>query len=390
MKTINKLSVFAAVLAALSVQAQTSTNPQPNPANKGWEFGAVLDLAHTTRSLALGQREQGLALGHSDVVARGPVGRHFSAQFGAAAHSHDGKVEAELEEAWIQTRSLPAGLQVRVGRFGSQIGYLNEQHPHADDFVERPLLYRAFLGGHWYDDGLRLNWTAPTPFYLNLGTEVFRGNQLIKEAASAKKPGAITFTAKLGADLNTSHSWQLGLSHLHNRREAAVEEEHEEAMEGGHDHGHDHDHSHAHGAQFSGRKTNLVDFTWKWAPGGNNREQQVRVNAEWARVTDLNRFSRSSDRHEATSLGIVWRFAPSWEVGARTDWLQVSIPHEDHFHSGKLRENAVMLAWKPTHMQSVRLQYTQQREAKGIEDAAKRSLQLQYVLSFGAHGAHSY
>jgi len=388
MKAIIQLSLFAAALTALSVQAQTATTSQSNHGAKGWEFGAVLDVAHTTRSLALGQREQGLALGHSDVVARGPLGRHFSAQFGAAAHSHDGKVEAELEEAWIQTRTLPMGLQVRAGRFGSQIGYLNEQHPHADDFVERPLLYRAFLGGHWFDDGLRLNWTAPTPFYLSLGTEVFRGKQLVEEAASSKSPGAITFTAKLGADLNNEHSWQLGLSHLRNRREAALEEEHEEDTGTGHDHGHDH--SHAHGAQFSGRKTNLVDFTWKWAPGGNNREQQVRVNVEWARVTDLNRFARSSDRHEATSFGIVWRFAPSWEVGARSDELKVRIPHEDHFHGGQLRENAVMLAWKPTHMQSLRLQYTQQRDAKGIEDAANRSVQLQYVLSFGAHGAHSY
>jgi hypothetical protein len=384
MKTLLQLGAFAAALAALSAQAQTATSPQPIPSNKGLEFGAVLDVAHTTRSLALGQREQGLALGHSDVVARGPLGRHFSGQFGAAAHSHDGKVEAELEEAWIQTRTLPIGLQVRAGRFGSQIGYLNEQHPHADDFVERPLLYRAFLGGHWFDDGLRLNWTAPTPFYMSLGTEVFRGKQLVEEAASSKSPGAITFTAKLGADLNNEHSWQLGLSHLRNRREAALEEEHDE------DTGTGHDHSHAHGAQFSGRKTNLVDFTWKWAPGGNNREQQVRVNVEWARVTDLNRFARSSDRHEAASFGIVWRFAPSWEVGARSDGLKVRIPHEDHFHAGQLRENAIMLAWKPTHMQSLRLQYTLQRDAKGIEDAANRSVQLQYVLSFGAHGAHSY
>ncbi len=386
MNTICKVGVFAAAMTAFSLQAQTGASPPPGVNSTGWEFGAVLDVAHTTRPLALGQREQGLALGHSDGVARGSLGRHFSAQIGAAAHSHDGKLEAELEEAWIQTRTLPAGLQVRVGRFGSQIGYLNEQHPHADDFVERPLLYRAFLGGHWFDDGLRLNWTAPTPFYLSLGTEIFRGEQLVQQTASSKSSGAMTLTAKLGADLNDSHSWQLGLSHLRNNREAALEEEHDEDMAAGYGH----EHAHAHGAQFSGAKTSMVDFTWKWAPGGNNRQQQVRVNAEWARVTDLNRFARSSDRHEAGSLGLVWRFAPSWEVGARTDWLQVRIPHGNHFHGGKLRENAVMLAWKPTHMQTVRLQFTQQGQAQGIEDAAKRSVQLQYVLAFGAHGAHSY
>lgn len=132
-----KLLTAMAAAAALSAHAQ----------EKGWEVGAVLDVAHTTREMALGQREQGLALGHSDLIARGPLGQHFSAQLGAAAHQADGKIEFEMEEAWVQTRSLPGGFQARAGRFSSQIGYLNEQHQHADDFVERPLLYRAFLGG---------------------------------------------------------------------------------------------------------------------------------------------------------------------------------------------------------------------------------------------------
>ena len=69
-----------------------------------------------------------------------------------AAHSDGNRIESELEEAWVETRSLPAGLQLRGGRMLAALGYLNEQHPHADDFVERPLMYRAFFGGHWNDD----------------------------------------------------------------------------------------------------------------------------------------------------------------------------------------------------------------------------------------------
>jgi hypothetical protein len=361
---------------------------------RGWEFGAVLDLGATSRPLALGQREQGLALGHSDLVLRGPLGANFTAQFGAAAHSHDGKTEVELEEAWLQTRTLPGGLQARVGRFASQIGYLNEQHPHADDFVERPLLYRAFFGGHWFDDGLRLNWTAPTPFFLGLGAEVFRGQQLVREAASARSPGAITLTAKLGGDLGASHSWQAGVSYLHNRHEPALEDEHDQHGDlDGDDHdeaGDGHDHDHAHGARYSGRKTWLLDFTWKWAPGGNNRLNQVRVNVELARVSDLNRHASSADHHHAVALGAVWRFLPDWELGARIDRLKLRIPHGDHFHGGRLDERAVMLAWKPSHAQALRLQVSQQHNAVGIEDASRRTVQLQYVLSIGAHGAHSF
>jgi hypothetical protein len=388
MKRAALLYVLAALAAPVAAQAPAQpASPSAAQPWQSWQAGAVLDVSAGSRALALGQRDKGLGLGHSDLSAFGPVGTHLQAQLTAAIHSHDRKVDLELEEAWLQTRTLPTGLQLRAGRFASQIGYLNEQHPHADDFVERPLLYRAFLGGHWIDDGVRLNWTAPTSLYLRLGAEVFRGRRLVEETASAGSPGAMVLSAKTGGDLGTSHSWQAGLSFLHNRREAAVEDEDDHAGEGGHDHGHGH--SHAHGAAFSGRRMWIGEVAWKWAPEGNNSRQQLRVAYEFARVQGLNRFAASRDRHEAQYLSVVWRFAPSWEVGARQDLLRVRIPHGDHFHGGRLRESALMLAWKPTHAQSLRLQLTRQRDGGGF-DTATRAVQLQYVLSFGAHAAHSF
>lgn len=380
LRALRAVPVVAAMFAARPVAAQID----------GWQVGAVLDAAATSRALALGARDQGLGLGHSDVTAYGPLGRHFEATLGVAAHTHDRRLEVELEEAWVQTRTLPAGLQVRAGRFLSQIGYLNEQHSHADDFVERPLLYRAFLGGHWYDDGLRLNWIAPTPIYLRLGVEVFRGRQLIEEAASARRPGAVVLSGKTGGDIGTSHAWQAGLGWLLNRREAAVEDEHEDGDAAAAEGSHDHAHGHSHGAAFSGKRMWLLDLAWKWAPGGNNRQTQLKVVFEHARIEEPNRFARASDVHQASSLAAVLRLLQDWEVGVRTDRLQVRIPHGDHFHGGGLREHAAMIAWKPTHTQALRLQVTTQRDARGIENAARRSVQLQYVLGFGAHGAHAF
>jgi len=371
-----------AALALVLAGSAAPAGAQP----AGWQIGAVLDVAASSRALALGQRDQGLGLGHSDVSARGPLGSGLEAQATLAAHSHDGRVEAELEELWLQTRTLPLGLQLRAGRFASQIGYLNEQHPHADDFVERPLLYRAFLGGHWFDDGLRLNWTAPTDTYLRLGLEVFRGRQLVQEAVRSPAVGAVVVSGKTGGDIGRSHGWQLGAGYLHNRREAVVEEE--GGAGAGHDH--DHHHDHAHGASFSGRGMWLVDLAWKWAPEGNNRIRQLKLVAEYARVDEPNRHARARDFHQAATLGLVWRFRQDWEVGARTDWLQVRVPHGDHFHDGRLREHAVMVAWKPTHTQALRLQFTAQRDAEGLEGPARRSVQLQYVLGIGAHGAHAF
>ena len=379
-------------LASLTLSAGAWANPADN-----WQVGAVLDVAQTSRSLALGQREQGLQLGHSDVSLGGPVGQALQARLSVAAHSHDGKLATEVEEAYLQTRSLPAGLQLRAGRFASQIGYLNEQHPHADDFAERPLLYRAFLGGHWFDDGLRLNWTAPTPFYLRTGLEVFSGRQLMPEATGSRRPGAVALSARLGHDWDASSSWQLGAAWLLNRRtahmlgeEASEHHDHEHDDDHGATHAEDHGHDHAHGAVFNGRHTTLLDATWKWSPGGNNREQQLKLVGEWAQVRGLNAHAQRSDRHIARSLMAVWRWSAAWESGIRFDALRARSPHEDHFHSVRLRERSLMLAYKPTHAQTVRLQWSQQRGAQGIDGAASRSLQLQYVLSFGAHGAHSF
>lgn len=382
---MNKLLAFTLLATSLAAHAQS----------KDWEFGAVLDLTHTTRPLAAGMRDQGLQLGHSDLTASGPLGPWLRGHVGAMFATHEGKLEKGIEEAYIETTALPAGLQMRVGRFASQIGYLNQQHLHADDFSERPLLYRGFFGNHWNDDGVRLNLVLPTSIYWMVGAEAFRGKKLVEEIANAeRKPGVATLVTKLGADINRSHSWQLGLSYTHNRREAAIEEEHEHEEEGheeleGHEDEHA-GHAHAHGAAFSGRKTWMLDATWKWAPNGNNREQQLRVTVEAARISDLNRYASSNDRHEANAISAVWRFNPSWEVGLRSDWLRVSQPHGDHFHKGLLREQSLMLAWKPSHLQTLRLQFSRQHDAVEFENPSKRSIYLQYVLAFGAHGAHGF
>jgi hypothetical protein len=366
-RVIARALTLCAACAAHAVLAQTPT--------VGWQVGAAIDVSAASRALALGHRDQGLGLGHSDVTASGPLGQALEARITGVAHTFNQKLETEIEEAWVQTRKLPAGLQLRTGRFASQIGYLNEQHPHTDDFVQRPLLHRAFLGSHWTDDGLRLNWTAPTDLYLRMGVEVLRGRRLVEEAASSQRPGAVTYSGRLGGDIGRNQSWQAGLSLLQNRREAAVEEE---------DHA-----AHAHGASYSGRRMWLGDVTWKWAPQGNNRQQQVRVSLEHAVIKDLNRYATDSDRHHATYLSAVWRFAPGWETGVRVDQLRVRDPHEESFEDGRLREAALMLAYKPSHAHTLRVQFSRQKDRGGFADAT-RALQIQYVMHLGAHAAHAY
>lgn len=376
---------------ALAVGATLATgHAQTVPPTIDWQAGVVLDAASTSRGLELGARDPGLGLGHSDLLVRA-AHAHFSGEATVGFHTKDQQLEKHIENAWIQTRSLPYGLQVRAGRFASQIGYMNESHPHADDFTERPLLYRGLLGGHWYDDGVRLNWTAPTPLYVRLGAEVFSGKKLVTEATPDSTSRVTTLNLKMGDDIGSSSSWQWGLSRLHSQREAAVEP-HDPASEA---------QGHGHAARFSGQRMWISDLVWKWAPDGNNRQQQLRLNWEYAQVSGINRYADSALRHRASSLGMVWKFNAAWEMGLRTDWLRVHPPENDAgeitFGAGRLKEHALMVAYKPTHMQTLRLQWTHQKAAgtHGEGEAifarpAKRSLQLQYVIAFGAHGAHAY
>ena len=387
------LGTGAAALAqnAPDVPPEAAPAPAANPYFAP-SFGAVFDLGYGSKELALGDRDKGAHLGGAELMIESPLGPWLQGRLTAAAHSHDKKIEKHLEEAWVGTTALPSGLQLRGGRFMSQVGYLNEQHPHADDFTSRPLLYRGFLGGHYFDDGLRVNWTAPTDFYWRTGIEVFNGKQLTREAGRKPRPGVWTFSTKLGGDVGREHSWQFGLSYLANRR-AAYAHSHDEGDEGDEDMGaggHAHDHEgHTHGAQFAGKHLWIVDGVWKWAPDGNNRNRQLRLAFEWARQSGLGDHARSGMTNNASYLAAVYRFHPEWEAGVRTDWLRANLPHDDHFHAARMREHSVMLAYKPSHQHTLRLQYSHQSGAKGFDNPGK-AVYLQYIITLGAHGAHSF
>lgn len=365
--------------------AQSPTARDGAVGGQGIQYGLVLDGAYSSRDLALGGREKGLALGHTEGTIAGNIDDLFAGRATAALHSHEGSIELELEEAFIETRTLPAGLSLRAGRFLSQIGYLNEQHPHADDFVDRPLPYRAFLGSHYFDDGARMNWVAPTPVYLRLGLEVFNGSKLVSSAQESPAVGAFALSAKTGADWGLEHSWQVGLSYLRNRVDPTGDEADDE---------HDHDHhdegdDHGHGVQFNGRDLWIVDAVWKWAPNGNNRDRQLRLSTEYVRVNEPSRFATDDNYHEGWYVSAVYRFAPQWEAGIRHGELKVQEPHGDHFHRGRLRETEAMIAWKRSHFSALRLQWTRQRDLGGFPEAGN-AVMLQYVMSLGGHGAHTY
>ncbi|PSL16731.1 hypothetical protein CLV44_101129 [Marinobacterium halophilum] len=349
------------------------------------DISLTLDAYHKSDSTALGGRVEGWGLSHTELGISQQFGSFARGKFTAVAESNKEETDFSIEEAYLQSLALPAGLTVRGGRFLADIGYLNGQHPHADSFTERPLLYRAFLGGHYYDDGLGLSMVMPTDLYWRISAEAFKGDEL-GEFEADPTIGTWALSTTVGGDLSATQSWQAGFSYLRNRMLAEGEEEH------GHDHADEHA-GHSHGAEYTGKHLYLADLVWKWAPKGNNRDQQLTLSAEYARVNDLNEYASGDDYHEGWYGSAVYRFAPQWSAGVRHGRVDLKLGHGDHFHDGALEETVAMLAWSPSHSQTVRVQYSHQDAVEdwhGTFAGADNAVTLQYIISFGAHDAHTF
>src|SRR5690606_19095128 len=113
-----------------------------------------------------GPGPNGFSLGESEVLLSANIDDRFYGQLTLAIESEDGENHLGVEEAYIDTAGLAGGVTLRMGRFFSNIGYLNSHHAHTDSFFDRPLPYQAFLGGQYGDDGIQLRWVAPTPVFL--------------------------------------------------------------------------------------------------------------------------------------------------------------------------------------------------------------------------------
>src|SRR6476620_6899385 len=79
---------------------------------------------------------------------------------------NDNQTEIELEEAFLQTTSLPYGMQLKGGQFFDAFGRINATHPHTWEFADSPLVNGRLLG----PDGLRgvdaqISWTIPVQWY---------------------------------------------------------------------------------------------------------------------------------------------------------------------------------------------------------------------------------
>ncbi|MEI8629824.1 hypothetical protein [Vibrio sp. M60_M70] len=378
---MNKKLVSLAIgsIFASPVFADTLSNPQ---------IGVVVDGYYQDGQRHNSEREEGFGLGHTELNLSSNIDDKFHGALTAVLESHGDETELELEEAFIETLALPYGVNVRAGRFLSDFGYLNNQHMHTDSFVERPIAYRTFLGSHYYDDGVRANIVLPTDLYVKFGVEALSGNKM-SSIEDGSKVGVYTTTMKLGNDFSESSSWQFGLSYLRNENGKVKEFE-------DHDHGHEEEHDHSHAAAVTGANLYGADFVWKWAPDGNYKYSNFTLSAEYMLLDGVvdskyKNDAESPDHLSAYYVSGVYRFNPSWSTGLRYGEAESydGHAHGDHMHFTALndKEMDAMIAWDSSHFGTIRAQYTR---IDNQDSETDNVFTLQYVMTFGAHGAHAF
>jgi len=390
----------------------------------------------------------GLALGHSEITMSSNIDDRFFGNLTLGLGVHPGEpTELELEEAYIQTlpgAGLPEGMRIKAGRSLWTFGYLNELHTHGDDFADRPLPNRVFLDSAYNDDGAELSIVLPTDLYTEIGGGVFRGDDT-PFGGSADGHNAWSAYARIGGDFGRDGAWRIGGYMLggdaRNRggghghadeeggghghgEEAHEEEEHhddehedeahhdeehhddEHEDEAHHDEEHEgeeHHDEHGHAEFFSegmfSGSTRLygIDFRSTWAPTGNARERELILQGEYFWRTERGTYELAAEEGEehgeseffdTTARGwyaqAIYKFLPRWRIGARYSRLHSPDDAELGHDPTAI---AAMIDWTNSEFGRFRLQYNRERLAEGEHD---NQVMLQYIMSLGAHPAHTF
>jgi hypothetical protein len=318
--------------------------------------------------------------------------------FGNLTASISGDNSISVEEAYAKTLALPAGLMIKGGRFFSGLGYLNEIHSHAWDFVDQPLVYQAFFNGQLAQDGVQLKWLAPTDMFMELGAESGNGQRFPGTRLHGNGLNGIVLMAHVGDDIGDSVNWRAGLSWL---SQQAEDREFTDTTDDG---------TSVTDAFTGDSKTWVADATMKWSPHGNATVHQFKLQAEYMQRTEDGQLAYDTagqalsggyhSRQSGWYLQAVYQFLPRWRFGARYDLLDSGNTDIGLVEQGLLPASAftallpaspsrvtAMFDWNPSEFSRLRLQYAWDRARLSESD---RQLMLQYLYSIGAHGAHKF
>jgi TolA-binding protein len=307
---------------------------------------------------------------------------------------NDNETEVEVEEAFMQTTSLPFNLQLKGGQFFAAFGRLNPTHPHTWDFVDTPLVNGLFLG----PDGLRgvgaqTSWTLPLPWYSQLifASQNGRGST----GFSFRNPGDDgMFFDRITTDREArglqDFVWIPRFENSFNLSDTQT------VLAGV---------SGAFGSNETGANSRTqiygADLLYKWK---SSHAEGGFPFVKWQTEFMYRRYEAGHGADDSFPVAetfhdwglysqVLWGFKKGWVAGIRGDYvhMQDSMFTDDLDRQPRWRLSAD-LTWYPTEFSKIRLQYNQDFLEENFFLSAREveSVFLQWEFILGSHGAHKF
>jgi hypothetical protein len=305
----------------------------------------------------------------------------------ASADSATGEATMGIEEAALQTTSLPGNLELKAGRFFGEFGRLSYIHDHELPFVNRPPVLDQYIGGESQSDGLQLNWLPPIPHYVSVTAGV--GDHFGGDSPNPDHPGTfrafdgLNFWGRLSTYFDLTPDWQFetGVSGLINpktedRGGALLQPNSISTL--------------------TEKERRLAGFDVKlsYVPLQNNQFQSFSWGTEVLYsdnryLSDPNGIPASGDEftENVGSVGlysyVTYKWSRQWSAGFLFDWLQSA-----QNHSEETTAFSPFITFALSHWNQLRLQYTHtdHNAVSGLKPDDAIYLQWSWVIGSHSHG----
>ena len=297
----------------------------------------------------------------------------------AAADPVTGEASMGVEEAALQTTSLPWNLELKAGRFFGEFGRLGYIHDHELPVINRPLVLDQYIGGESRTDGFQVNWLVPLPHYVSFTAgagDQFGGDIPPNNPGDFRHFNGLNYWGRLSTYFDLAPDWQaeMGVSGLINpttedrggplvQPDGSVLTEKERRLAG-------------------------ADFSLKWVPLRNNQFQSLTWGTEV--LFSDNRYLDSisgGGTPDTTSVGawglysyVTWKFSRVWSAGFIVNWVENNQNAQD-----RTTQYSPYITWALSHWNQLRLEYTHTESNHVLGLADDDAVQLQWAWIIGAH-----
>lgn len=295
------------------------------------------------------------------------------------------EISLELEEAAIETTSLPFGLRVKAGQFFADVTRLGKSHGHDLPFSDRPQSLELIVGGETKARGVELSWTPPIAHKLritagivdNVGAEtaVTRRLYFFEEGdeefgsafASSERRGFDQFTfygrAATVFDFGPQAQLQLGANYLHGRDEGV-------------------------------RTLASADARFSWQPRWDSFDEfEIGGEYLWSRTEGrLADEASSSTAHARGGYAYAqYRIGKHFQPGVRFDFVHPEAFEETEAGIVRTRDDiftaSAYVNWHFSETNRLRLQLNHVKAERDVAPGSDDDWQafLQWTVLFGAH-----